>query len=256
MVGRLYYYRLEDVDVSGAVTTHGPICVDWDADGMPDDWEIAHGLNPAVNDAGLDSDGDGVPNWLEYLRGTNPLVRDSDGDGIGDGAEKKSPGYSGGGAAAGFGDAGVQVLAQDEGGLTLELWTRSFRCDPGRGGWAAVRAAAGALLCARLDPGGWSSAGAGQGHIAGRPGRQAAPRCRCWRTATRVLSGYRVYPAPEYRLGEDDQLAEVFAWDEAAYEQKRLLPGGGGGAFDGVRVPGRGEAAAGVLPLAVQPGNG
>ena len=71
--GRLYYYRLEDVDVSGKHTPHGPVCVDWDADGMPDDWEIAHGLNPAVNDAGLDSDGDGLVNRLEYARRHRPL---------------------------------------------------------------------------------------------------------------------------------------------------------------------------------------
>ena len=60
--GAIYYYQLEDVDVSGAVTVHGPICVDWDGDGLPDDWELAHGLNSGVNDANLDSDGDGVPN--------------------------------------------------------------------------------------------------------------------------------------------------------------------------------------------------
>ncbi|HBD09759.1 MAG TPA: hypothetical protein DCZ69_16020, partial [Syntrophobacteraceae bacterium] len=88
--GRLYYYKLEDVDVSGTVTPHGPVCVDWDGDGIPDDWEIVYGLNPGVNDANLDSDGDGVPNWLEYQRGTDPFNADTDGDGIADGAEKKN----------------------------------------------------------------------------------------------------------------------------------------------------------------------
>ncbi|MCS7063098.1 MAG: DUF4114 domain-containing protein [Methylacidiphilales bacterium] len=39
--------------------------VDNDADGMPDAWEIAHGLNPGVNDAGGDFDSDGVPNWMD-----------------------------------------------------------------------------------------------------------------------------------------------------------------------------------------------
>ena len=98
--GAIYYYKLEDVDVSGAVKVHGPVCVDWDGDGLPDDWEIAHGLNPGLNDAELDFDGDGVSNRLEYERGTDPWNRDSDGDGISDGAEKKSPGYSGGAAAS------------------------------------------------------------------------------------------------------------------------------------------------------------
>ena len=104
--GTRYYYKLEDVDVTGAVTPHGPVCVDWDGDGMPDDWELAHGLNPGVNDAALDSDGDGVANGLEYARGTHPLLRDTDGDGIPDGAETKSPGYAGG---AGSGSGGGRV---------------------------------------------------------------------------------------------------------------------------------------------------
>src|SRR4029077_2984491 len=35
---------------------------DTDGDGMPDEWELAHGLNPGVNDAGLDPDHDGLNN--------------------------------------------------------------------------------------------------------------------------------------------------------------------------------------------------
>jgi len=46
---------------------------DTDLDGMPDDWELAHGLNPNnPSDAGLDSDGDGFTNLQEYLAGTDP----------------------------------------------------------------------------------------------------------------------------------------------------------------------------------------
>jgi hypothetical protein len=46
---------------------------DRDRDGMPDAWEIDHGLNPDnPADGALDSDGDGRANLAEYLAGTDP----------------------------------------------------------------------------------------------------------------------------------------------------------------------------------------
>lgn len=39
---------------------------------MPDSWESANGLNPAVNDANLDPDDDSLTNYQEYLAGTDP----------------------------------------------------------------------------------------------------------------------------------------------------------------------------------------
>lgn len=60
---------------------------DTDGDGIPDDWETANGLNPAVNDAALDPDNDGLDNLDEYHQGTNPQVADTDGDGLDDGDE-------------------------------------------------------------------------------------------------------------------------------------------------------------------------
>lgn len=49
------------------------VSVDTDGDGMPDDWEIKHKLNPKdPSDGAQDADGDGYTNVEEYLNGTNP----------------------------------------------------------------------------------------------------------------------------------------------------------------------------------------
>lgn len=65
---------------------------DLDGDGLPDEWEMAYGLDPAtpytggseISDPEADLDGDGLSNWVEYLLGTNPLDEDSSGDEIND----------------------------------------------------------------------------------------------------------------------------------------------------------------------------
>ena len=51
--------------------------LDSDHDGMPDEWERMHGLNPLVNDADGDLDGDGLTNLQEFNAGTLPEKPDS-----------------------------------------------------------------------------------------------------------------------------------------------------------------------------------
>jgi len=61
---------------------------DSDGDGLPDDFEIANGLDPAnPADAAGDLDNDGLSNLAEFQRGTLLNVPDSDGDGLRDGDE-------------------------------------------------------------------------------------------------------------------------------------------------------------------------
>src|SRR5439155_9753968 len=54
------------------------VLADSDHDGLPDDWESAHGLSPNdPADAQLDFDLDGQSNWQEYIAGTDPQDRQS-----------------------------------------------------------------------------------------------------------------------------------------------------------------------------------
>ncbi|MCX6991811.1 MAG: hypothetical protein NT011_01575 [Kiritimatiellaeota bacterium] len=50
---------------------------DSDFDGMPDEWELKHGLNPNADDALQDDDADGFTNLEEYQAGSNPCDADA-----------------------------------------------------------------------------------------------------------------------------------------------------------------------------------
>jgi len=58
---------------------------DGDVDGLSDEWESAHGLDPFTNDGSADFDMDGLNNLQEYIAKTNPANDDSDHDQVLDG---------------------------------------------------------------------------------------------------------------------------------------------------------------------------
>jgi hypothetical protein len=70
--------RILDLDISIS---------DKDLDGIPDDYEVANGLDPTKDDYSKDLDNDGLENGREYHLDTKPNVADTDGDALSDGEE-------------------------------------------------------------------------------------------------------------------------------------------------------------------------
>lgn len=68
---------------------------DADQDGMPDQWELANGTNPNLNDAAADLDHDTLTNLEEYERGTRADLKDTDADGFDDPVEDKIGSWGG-----------------------------------------------------------------------------------------------------------------------------------------------------------------
>ncbi len=70
-------YLLVATNLAGASTSSVAVLTvitsDTDGDGLPDAWELSHGLNPnSGSDANLDPDGDGMTNLQEFRAGTDP----------------------------------------------------------------------------------------------------------------------------------------------------------------------------------------
>lgn len=67
----------------GAAQGMNPLSMGTDGDGMPDNWEIEHLLNPCdARDASHDYNSNGLTNLQEYEKGYEPFDRDTDKDGL------------------------------------------------------------------------------------------------------------------------------------------------------------------------------
>jgi hypothetical protein len=223
--GTLYYYKLEDIDAYGTHTWHGPVCVDWDADGMADDWEIRYGLNPWVNDADIDSDGDGLSNREEYELGFDPFNPDTDGDGILDGEEVglvEQPDADGSRVLT----RGVEVISEDGSGVTLELRTEFFDTQ-------TVEAEGFEFERLRIEEyihGYTSEMGKPQLPLKGilidlPEGMTGA--LSIVETKVQTHAGYQIFPVPEAVVDADGATAAVgesFVFDEVAYAQDAFYP--------------------------------
>jgi hypothetical protein len=77
--------------VRGYPNYKGTPFTDTDADGLPDDWEKKHGLNPDdANDASADANGDGYTNIEDFINGLDPKASTVDWSNLQNNADARS----------------------------------------------------------------------------------------------------------------------------------------------------------------------
>jgi hypothetical protein len=173
----------------------------------------------------LDSDGDGLTNLEEYERGTDPFNPDTDGDGILDGEEDGRLEAEEDSGAREL-TRGVEVLSEDENGVTLELITTGFDAEVVTVDGQEFEQ----LHIADYVHGHTDELGAPQLPLKGilidiPPGKVA--ELSVLKTVVEPYFGYRIYPVPENVLdnqGSTAAVGQVFVQDQAAYNADGFYP--------------------------------
>ena len=165
---------------------------------LPDDWEIAHGMDPLVDDSLLDTDSDGLSNLEEYNRGTDPNNSDTDGDGILDGDEVKNQSYSESGRINTM--PGVEIISADGTGVTIELSTTGFDFEEWMvGGQIYERLTIPEYINGHTTEEGYPLVPL-KGILVDMPVGNKSAHMTVLSVETETHSGYQVYPAPGHDL--------------------------------------------------------
>lgn len=217
--GTTYYYKLEDVDCFGNKTQHGPVWatpgIDSDNDGIPDGWEKKYGLDPYVNDGGLDPDNDGFTNYEEFLNDTNPFIPDI--EGVTPPRPPEEPSVK---------KEGIEIIESTESGVTLELTTEEFDEEEKiEEGITYQRVSIPGYIHGHSFKIGKPQVPM-KGALLGIPS-DAEITLSILDSESTILSDYNLYPVPAQEAKESGKIkyvAEIFTKDEIAYSSDAFYP--------------------------------
>ena len=175
--------------------------------------------------ADIDADDDGLTNLQEYELGTDPFNPDSDGDGILDGLENRKIEHQHTAGSKTL-TPGVQILDQDETGMTLELHTDSFDTEVVNAGGEEFER----LRIADYIHGHTGEVGKPEMPVKGIlldiPDDKTAT-LTLQHTEVEISTGYRIVPVPEPVVdnqGSTAAVGESFVWDQQAYALDAIYP--------------------------------
>jgi hypothetical protein len=194
---------------------HGPVCVDWDGDGIPDDAETGSGSSAGIPGG----QGGGGGNGLTNLNGQTC------------GGEPQATGGSATGSSAVVTQAqtlgkGVEVISSDESGVTLELRTEAFDTAPVEAGGVTYQR----VRVVDYIHGFTSEVGKPELPVKGvildvPQGKRASLSVEG--TESQSYSGYWIYPVPEKQVSSEggmERVVERFKIDSGLYASNAFYP--------------------------------